>query len=557
MRRAGSTIGAVLIRLLCAVFAALLLAASFPLTLPDLPLPAPWGPLPIETPGWIAAAGYGQVPWLAFLALIPLLEVARSSRSDLEACGWGWLAGVLWLIPHWVWLTTFGWLPVVLMSLFYALPVGLFALLARRLIATGRVGQIAWGLPALWVALEYLRSFGFWAYPWSLLGYSQARSIGLIQIADLGGVFAVSFVIALVNVALWLVLTPLARFRPRLGHAFLAAGIVLLTLAYGELRQSMNYARPLGLPLKLALVQGGVGTFERWSEDRMTDTLAAYVAPSDSALVEWDGELESRRAENPGFIGPRRDGELLVVWPESVLPRSMDPRREGRVPYQLQNLLGGHEDAALLLGAIGRPEDDDHAQNGCLLVQPDGEVSWPYSKVRIVPYGEAVPLREVARFLYYPWGSYDLSAGRSAAPLRWRGHCLGLGVCFDNVFSFISRQQVRAGAEGFVLMTNNSWYKLASGVRQHCDFDVLRAVEYRRPVARVSTTGWSHLIAPTGRVVAETGVRSAGLITPALVPAAGSTVYAVVGDVFAQLCLLAALVMSAGVLIAGRSEGLL
>ena len=535
----------------------MLLAASFPLTLPDFPLPEPWGPLPIETPGWIAAAGYGQVPWLALLALIPLLEVARASMSDLEACLWGYLAGVLWLVPHWLWLLTFGWPPVLLMALFYALPVGLYALLARRVIAIGRSGLIAWGLPALWVALEYLRSFGFWAYPWSLLGYTQARSLGLIQIADLGGVFAVSFVLVLVNVALWLVLTPLAGFRPRLGHALLAAGLLLLTLAYGELRQSMSYARPYAQPLRLALVQGGIGTFERWSEDRMTDTLAAYVAPSDRALVEWEGELESRRAGAAEFVGPRRDGELLVVWPESVLPRSMDPRREERVPYQLPNLLGGHDDAALLLGAIGRPLDDDHAQNGCLLVQPDGEVSWPYGKVRIVPYGEAVPLREVARFLDYPWGSYDLSAGRSAAPLRWRGHSLGLGVCFDNVFSFLSRRQVRDGAEGFILMTNNSWYELTSGVRQHCDIDVLRAVEYKRPLARVSTTGWSHLIAPTGRVVAETGVRCAGLITPAMVPAGGSTVYAVVGDLFAQLCVLAALIMSAGVLIAGRSEGLL
>lgn len=544
-------------RLLCAVMAALLLAAAFPLTLLDLPLPAPIGPLPLETPGWLAAEGYGQVAWLAFIALIPLLEAARSSRSDLEAFGWGYLSGALWLMMHWLWLIAFGWVPVIMLAVVYALPVGLFSLLARRLIDTRRLALIAWGLPALWVALEYLHGLGFWAYPWNLLGYSQARQLSLIQVADLGGVLAVSFLVVLVNVAIWLVLTPLAGLRPRLGHVCLAGGLVLLALSYGELRQAMTYSGPRALPLKLALVQGGLGTLERWSEDRMTRTLEAYIAPADEALTEWDQELKQRRAETAGVVGPQRHGELLIVWPESVLPRSMDPRRADRVPYQLDNLLGGHDNAALLLGAIGRPENDERAVNGCLLVEADGELSWPYSKVRLVAYGEVVPLREVASFLDYPWGSYDLNSGRSAAPLKWRGHTLGLGVCFDNVFSFLSRQQVRDGAEGFIMMTNNSWYRLASGVRQHCDIDILRAVEFKRPLARVSTTGYSHHVLPTGRVAEQTGVRSAGLITPSMFPGDTITVYGVIGDLFAQLCVLAALLISVGALITGRSEGLL
>ena len=100
------------IRLLCAVLAGLLLAAAFPLSIAELPLGS-WGPVAVGIPGWNPDAGYGQVAWFAFIALIPMLEAARSSRSDFEACCLGYLTGMIWLSLNWLWLGSFGWLPVI------------------------------------------------------------------------------------------------------------------------------------------------------------------------------------------------------------------------------------------------------------------------------------------------------------------------------------------------------------------------------------------------------------------------------------------------------------
>lgn len=543
-------------RLLCAVLSGLLLAAAFPLSIAELPLGS-WGMAALGIPGFIPDAGYGQVAWFALIALVPLMEAARGSRSDLEACGWGYLAGVIWLSLHWLWLGSFGWLPVVLIAAFYGLPYGLVGLLFRRLILTGRLGYIVWGVPAIWVAVEYLRSFSFWAFPWNLLGYTQVRNLDMIQVADLGGVYLVSFLLVLANAVLWVLLTPLERLRPRLGYVLMTAGLVLLALAYGEFRQGSDYNSLKRLPLELALVQGGMETRQRWSEDRLTRALDAYIPPSQKALSDWDAELDRRKDTLQPLTGPRRVGELLVVWPEGALPRSMDQRRPDSIPYVVRSLLDDHQGCALLLGAIGRPVSDELAHNGCLLVESGEVFSWPYSKTRLVAYGEVVPLREVARFLDYPWGSYDLNAGRSLEPLSWRGHQLALIICFDNIFSFAVRRQVSAGAGGIILMTNNSWYTLTSGIRQHCDIDVLRAVEYRRPLARVSTTGWSHLVAPSGRVVEETSLNGADLLEVSMWPADVRTFYLQFGDVFAQICSLCALFLACSSIFAGRSEGIL
>ena len=304
-----------------------------------------------------------------------------------------------------------------------------------------------------------------------------------------------------------------------------------------------------------------VDTYDRWSDDRLTRALEAYIPLSDEALTAWDGKYESKVAAVGNAIGPHAPGEMLVVWPETTLPRSMDPRRPERVPFQLRNLIETHENVALLLGAQGRPVDDDHANNGCLLVQKSisdtgMDYDWLYSKVRLVPYGEIVPLREVARFLDYPWGNYDISEGRSNDLVHWRGHGLGLMVCFDNVFPFLARHSANQGAGHLILVTNNSWYDLASGIRQHCDMDILRAVELRRPLARVSTNGYSHIISPEGRVAEETAVYSDGLITAEVFPGRGQSLYMLAGDIFAQLCVLATVLLVAGALWAGRSEGI-
>jgi apolipoprotein N-acyltransferase len=549
-----------LTRFLGAVLSAMLLAIAFPLTLPGLP--AAWGlALPPSTlPGWDAAGGYGQVAWVAFFALIPLLEVMRSSRGPGEAFGWAYLSGTVWMMLHLSWFSSFGIAAVLLSAFYMGLPVGAFGWIAHLLLRQPRAGQLVWGLPAIWVGMDYLRCFGTWMMPWNYLGYSQSHNLALLQVADLGGVYAVTFLVVLANAALFVLLSPLAPFRQRLGLACAAGAILLGALAYGETRLNLAPASSPTDPhiLKLAMVQGGVETLEEWSSSHlMEETLQQYIPPSDAALRDWQRTASAGIGQRYYSTGPWLDPDMLVIWPESVIPRAIDPRHPGNLPYQVRSLIAPHANAALLMGALGKPKNDKRAENGCVLIEPDGQMTWPYSKLRLVPYGEVVPFRGIVRFLKYPWGGYDLCEGRTLKPLKWRGHVFGLMICYDNVWSFIAREQVRQGAQVLVVMTNNSWYKLHSGVRQHCDLDILRAVEYRRPMARCSTTGYSQIVDPCGRILESTNVSAAGKIVRWVKPGHGASVYLMLGDLFAQLCLLAGLWLVLRASFRGKSEGFL
>jgi apolipoprotein N-acyltransferase len=263
--------------------------------------------------------------------------------------------------------------------------------------------------------------------------------------------------------------------------------------------------------------------------------------------------------ERGAFIASDEHPACLIAWPESCLPRQLDTPLVSFLPAEVNALLSPQESAGLLLGAMGRPHSREDLENGAvLLTSPGPEARWVYSKVRVVPFGELLPFRGAIRFLEYPWSSQDVSEGRRVELFTFAGQQLSVQICFDNVWGFVSRRAVLDGASALLLLTNNSWYDLPSGIRQHCDMDRLRAIETRRTLGRVSTTGWSHIIHPSGRISASSsGLNVQETVEDWLPLNSGLTPYCRLGDVFAQFCLLAAVLLCLRVVLPGRSECLL
>ena len=157
--------------------------------------------------------------WLVWVALIPLLA-AIADLSVKKSFRIGFIAGLIhylsllyWVVPV---MRTYGYLPLYL-SIFIlflfaavlALFPAVFCMIATALGRTPVRGLIA--VPLVWVAVEYIRTYIFTGFPWALLGHSQYLRLHLIQIADLFGVYGVSFLIVLGNMALFLVLTLFTR----------------------------------------------------------------------------------------------------------------------------------------------------------------------------------------------------------------------------------------------------------------------------------------------------------------------------------------------------------
>lgn len=553
-----------LISLTACILSALLLAFSFPLSLPP-ELMQPLDQANLQLPGW-NSGGYAQLPWLAFIALIPLLSVCRLTPRPLTAAAYGYLTGVLWLILHLDWVGSFGLLPVIMLTLFFALPMALFAYFAQRLLHENSAALLLWGLPLLWTAIEYLRGFGFWALPWNLLGYGQTASLKLIQVADFGGVFAVSFLIVLGNCVLLLLLTGHGGGLRVWAHALIGAGLISAALAYGDWRITQIDQQPQEQRIKVALVQAGVSTREGWNGSQLIRMLGIYEPASAELANAWTAERQTARAEDmearkevDGFVadfnGPLDEPQLLIVWPESCIPKFVEPDYPDDLPLGIWNFIEKADNTSLLLGALANPHGSDSRENSALLVRGDHVIEWIYSKVRLVAFGEVVPFRGLFRIINYPWGSGDIEEGRETRAFELRGMRISPLICFDNVLGFLFMREARAGSDMFVLITNNSWYDLKSGIRQHADIDILRSVENRRPLARVSTTGWSHFVDPAGRILQQSATDELATLSQWEGRSSGLSLYTRYGDIFAQLCVLLSLILCGRVMLAHRSEG--
>src|SRR5262245_20368176 len=151
---------------------------------------------------------------LAFVCLVPVLVAIgeRASWRGGALCGLGFAMVFSGLEARWLpgAIGAFFGVSAVLGLVgagavyltFAGAPYALFGALAHRLVRARRVAVSLVGIPALVVVTEQVRAHLLGGLPWGLLGHGLYRWTALIQIADLAGMAGVSFVIALVNVAL-------------------------------------------------------------------------------------------------------------------------------------------------------------------------------------------------------------------------------------------------------------------------------------------------------------------------------------------------------------------
>jgi apolipoprotein N-acyltransferase len=472
---------------------------------------------------------------LAWLALVPLLVAVRRAGVG-EACGLGIAFAAV------ATAATVHWLPRTVAT-YYAQPASVgAALFVAVLIATVVPWVAGWVLwyrslstrsgiagpilaAAAWVAAELGRATALSGNPWVLFGYSQVGVDHLVQIADLAGVYGISFVLVAGNAALaesWLV----ARRDGRLSRATLvplaaAVALIALTLTYGAGRLRGAAAAPhRATPLVVAAVQGNVDLGSQWDSAFYGRTLDVYQRLSVEVLEQTSAPL--------------------VVWPENAMTFFVadEPIYQKAIASVLQPW-----SAELIAGGVhigGR--SPPRYYNSAFAIAPDGHILARYDKVRLLPFAEYFPLPQLD-FLRRDFGRVrELTAGDRAALLPTPLGPSGVLICNEALFGADARQRVRAGATVLVNLSNDSWMndRTFSGIA--FDMSSLRAVEQRRFLVRASTSGPSGIVDPYGRVTARSAMFTAGTVSGAVSPMTVLTPYARVGDLFAWMCAAVAVV---------------
>lgn len=407
--------------------------------------------------------------------------------------GWGvsgWMPGALLdyfaADARWAWGTACAaWL------LYVGIPNGLltlaYSLAVPRVPAAARAPIGAW----LWVASEWLRATMLTGMPWELLGHSQFGQLQLIQVADLGGVYAVSFVVALISIAVAELVADGCAGR-WLGRAAVAkrlawpAALLAAVLVYGATVASRWDRQAAGARMRtVAVVQGNVPNAFRWKRAYFERALATYVGLTMGV--------------------PNRPD--LIVWPENAVNFYLE--REPALRAPLAAVAGQSRDGLLVGGP--RLNGTAAAHNSAYLIDARGGVAGVYDKRRLVPFAEYDPLPSVGTMQN---GSTDVvyMPGTSDAPVRAGNANLGTLICYEVLFPALARSLVRNGADVLINLSNDSWLDRGDGAapRQHFSMAGFRAVETRRYLVRAASSGVSGFINPYGRPYATLPVDAAG-----------------------------------------------
>ncbi len=486
---------------------------------------------------WILAAASGAVfalalpgpGWVPLVLLFPGLLLEALERLPSGRRGWliGWVAGVVhWVIAvNWVLpvMHHYGGLPLVaaigslagmavILGACWAAAVGLASLVPTS--------YRVWLLPAAWIAVDVLRRFWPFEFPWHPPAAVFASVPVLLGSLPIWGSSGLGWATIALGAGLWAVRDPRTR---RTGLAAVGSALAL-AVAFSVLAPRFQ---PLAEPVMVGIIQPGTSLEEKWDPSQWRE------------LEESVWRLTREAAEA---------GAEVVLWPESALPYRLDTDPTFR---EVVTRMARELEITIVLNSVAGSAEAGF-RNSAFVVRPDGVEPVRYDKVKLVPFGEYVPkwaqvafsdalVREVGNF----------TPGRAPVLLDI-GVPLGMAVCYEVVFEGLTAREVRDGAQLLATLTNDGWYGYSWAPRQHFAHVVMRAVENRRWFVRAALTGISGFVAPDGRVASRLEVGEHGVLVTEVWPSDRLTPRSRFGDWFAVVCWISTI----SLLIAGlRAQG--
>jgi apolipoprotein N-acyltransferase len=418
---------------------------------------------------------------------------ARPGRAGFRT---GYLAGFVFFLGglHWIaflkpvavtitWIMYPAW---VAGAAYLALYPGLAGMAAALFRARLGVPMTA-GLPLAWLAAERLRSLGEMGFPWFSIGYTQWRSLALLQWASIGGVALVGAWVVAVNACLlgaWL-----ARGKGRGGRAIAClAGAGALGLVGYLGGRALLPAPPVGSYAgpRVALVQGNVPGEIKWSGTHQKEVLAKFLYLSRVALVQHPDLLIWPETATGSYL--RRDLPSLIAV-QSLVDSSAVP------------LLAGYPDYEL------RPNGSYRLTNAAGVFVPREGLVGQYEKMHLVPFGERLPFEWLIPALAkLDFGQAEFAPGDSLVLLPAAGQRALVLVCFESIFEDAPRKARQRGATLLVNITNDEWFGRTGALYQHAAMAVFRSVETRLPLARCANTGLTFFVDARGEPYGMGGV---------------------------------------------------
>ncbi|MEW6607655.1 MAG: nitrilase-related carbon-nitrogen hydrolase [bacterium] len=414
----------------------------------------------------------------AWIALVPFFFAIKNVSGRI-AFYLGFLVGMVWFggTLHWL----YGVFGVASISLIAILSffIGLFgaghSFFIRRYNPILTIGITS----ILWIAIEFFRS-ECWTlkFSWMTLGYSQTQHLLLLQLVSILGVYGISFLIVIVNVVIYFTIENW-RLKGKIITLWGIMGIgIFLILLYGKAVIPEN-------------IEG--------------EYTVVGIQDESSCLDKYLKKTKTISNEKPN----------LVVWPEYALLENVLSEPE---ILDILLSLASEVNSYLILGCTDTARNPSEFYNTAIIISPKHKVVGKYYKMNPIQL--------------FSDGLHGKTYSVFPTPLGK----IGIEICYDMDYTYVSRNLVKHDAEILVIPTYDAkrWGRIQH--LQHSAMTVFRAIENRRFVVRVASSGISQIIDPYGNVLNSLGVMEEGVVIGKVSPQRYLSFYTKFGWLFPFLC---------------------
>ncbi len=396
--------------------------------------------------------------WFSFVPFFFLLENLRGVYLFF----YSFLAAFLFFFFCLFWIGYVTKLGLFFLVIYLSFWWVLFAFIAKFFISKKfcEVYSIAF----LWIIFEFLQESIKWGFSWTNLGYSQYLNSFIIQPADILGVKFISWLIIFCN----LVIKKMLREKKMVKEFFVFLTIIVFCLIYSYWRvNALTFKKTE--KIKLTLIQPNISQEEKWNPQKR----------------EFILEKLKKLAENT-------PSDSLVIYPEASFPFILNKTNFDKFKKFLKEI---KRDS--LWGVV--EEEEGNFFNEAVLVDKGGKIKEEYKKVKLVPFGEYIPLRKFLFFIPVINTIGDFSCGKREVVFKYKDKKFSVLICFEDIFPLYVAK-VSKNVDFLVNITNDAWFGGEPEAHQHLAILTLRSIENRISSVRCANTGISAMITPCGRI---------------------------------------------------------
>lgn len=352
-------------------------------------------------------------------------------------------------------------------------------------------------MPGVWVLVEFIRgSLLLNGFPWLLCGYSQLDS-PLAGYVPLIGVYGTGFLLACTAACV------VASFYSKKTRELGIVSILIIWIL-GSYLQTIKWTHVIGDPIHVALVQGNIAQNQKWRSENKAQTLQLYKNMTEQ---HWDS--------------------AVIVWPETAIPAYLSQVNDLFL-MPLNDKASQHH-ADLIISVPDKNEAENKRYNVVITL---GGQQGMYRKRHLLPFGEYLPWQPVSGFVLnkinIKLGEFTAGAPEQTL-LKAGGYSFITSICYEDAFADVFRQSL-ADAAYLVNVTNDAWFGHSIEPYQHMQIARMRALETGRYMLRATNTGLTGIISPDGKISVQAPLFQTTVLTGEIVPMAGLTPFARLGD---------------------------